>query len=282
MSLTEKKLEVDSLLWFYREIQPKNQSNKTTTIFLHGIPSQSFTWCETMVNLAEKGLPGIAPDWIGSGFSAQPDVRDFPYTRDAFVRALGNLIKAWKIEQFNLVIEGFLLGSMGLLYALNNPEQIERLVIINTPLTTTAKLPWKMKQWGLPFVGDMLTQDPLLVDRTLESGSGYVIGDKNLDVYRRPFLKSSDAGRALVATVRNLQKQDYLPEIEFGLRNWTKPALIIWGTEDPWLDTAEAEKVANLNSQIELVKIKEAKHYPQEHFSSEVSEVMSNFLRRQI
>ena len=39
-----------------------------------------------------------------------------------------------------------------------------------------------MQQWTIPFVGDMLTQDPLLVDRTLEGGSGFVISDGNLDV----------------------------------------------------------------------------------------------------
>lgn len=282
MSLTEKTLEVDSLSWFYREIQPDNGSDKTTTIFLHGVPSHSFGWCEVMTDLAKVGLSAIAPDWIGSGSSSQPDVRDFPYTPDAFVKALGNLIKAWEIKKCNLVTQGFLMGSMGLLYALNNPEAIERLVILNTPLTPSTKLPWKMKQWGLPFVGDVLTQDPLLVDRTLEGGSGYVIADKNLGVYRRPFLKSSDAGRALVATVRKLQKQSYLSEIESGLRQWSKPTLIIWGEEDPWLDTTAAEKLAKLNSHIELVKLEEAKHFPQEHFSSEISELMSNFLRRQI
>ncbi len=40
-----------------------------------------------------------------------------------------------------------------------------------------------MQQWGVPFVGDMLTQDPLLVDRTLEGGSKYRISDQDLDIY---------------------------------------------------------------------------------------------------
>jgi len=38
------------------------------------------------------------------------------------------------------------------------------------------------------FAGEILTQDPL-VDRTLEGGSRYQIADKDLDVYRKPFLK---------------------------------------------------------------------------------------------
>ena len=37
-----------------------------------------------------------------------------------------------------------------------------------------------MQQMGLPFVGDMMTQDPLLVDRTLEAGSKFVVSDEDL------------------------------------------------------------------------------------------------------
>ena len=78
-----------------------------------------------------------------------------------------------------------------------------------------------MQQLGLPFIGDMMTQDPLLVDRTLEGGSRQTISDKDLDVYRRPFLKSSDAGRSLMNTVRNIQLPQSMAEIESGLKGWT-------------------------------------------------------------
>ena len=34
---------------------------------------------------------------------------------------------------------------------------------------------------GWPFVGDMMTQDPLLVDRTLEGGGPYQVADDDLE-----------------------------------------------------------------------------------------------------
>ncbi len=280
MVISEQSIEVGSLKWFYREAKPIGESDKLPVLLLHGLPSQSYCWSEIMPDLTERGFRAIAPDWIGSGFSAKPDPREFAYTPDAFIEALGDFLKTLEIERFYLVVQGFL-GSVGLQYALRHPEQIERLAILNTPLSSAAKLPWKMQQWGIPLVGDMLTQDPLLVDRTLEAGCRYQIEDKYLDVYRRPFLKSSDVGRSLLATAKNMQMRQSMAEIESGFANWEQLTLIFWGMKDPWLPFTQAQQFANALKNSELVKLEEGGHYPQEHWSGKLSEVLLPFLRRQ-
>ncbi|NEO78686.1 alpha/beta fold hydrolase [Moorena sp. SIO4G3] len=279
MSISEQSIEVGSWEWFYREAKAVGDSRGVPIILLHGLPSQSFCWCEIMPDLAKVGYDAIAPDWLGSGLSAKPDRLDFPYTPDAFIEALGDFLKHLEIERFSLVVQGFL-ASVGLQYALRHSDQIERLVILNTPVSSAAKLPSKMQQWGWPFIGDMLTQDPLLVDRTLEGGSRYRIEDNYLDLYRKPFLKSSDPGRSLVATIKNMQMNKSMAEIESGFRNWDKPTLIVWGLKDPWLPVEQAEQFANQLKNKELVKLEEAGHYPQEHWSKEISEILVPFLRR--
>ncbi|OKH32287.1 hydrolase [[Phormidium ambiguum] IAM M-71] len=279
MTTNEEIIEVGSLKWFYRQTKPLGRSGKLPVLLLHGIPSQSFSWTQVMPALADKGYTSIAPDWIGCGFSAKPDRRDFAYTPEAFLQALTDFIEKLELEKFSLVGQGFL-GSVGIQYALRHPEKIERLAIVGAPVSPEAKLPWKLQQLGLPFVGDMLTQDPLLVDRTLEGGSGYAISDEDLDVYRRPFLKSSDAGRSLLATVRNLQIPQIGAEIATGLQNWEQPTLIVWGMKDPWLPVSQAEQLKAAMPNAELVKIEEAGHYPQEHCSEKVSDALIGFLRR--
>ncbi|HBB33544.1 MAG TPA: hydrolase [Cyanobacteria bacterium UBA8803] len=280
MSITEQSIKVGSLQWFYREANPVNPTDKPPVLLLHGIPGQSYSWSVVMPDLAEKGFRAIAPDWIGAGFSSKPDRRNFAYTPDAFINALAAFIQHLQIERFYLVVQGFL-GSVGLQYALRYPDQIERLAILNTPISPAALLPWKIQQLGLPFIGDMVTQDPLLVDRTLEGGSCYQISDKDLDVYRRPFLKSSDAGRSLFMTVKNLQFKQSMAEIDTGFRNWTKPTLIIWGMKDPWLPFVQVEEFVKTLKNVELVKLEEAGHYPQEHWSGNISESLLPFFRRQ-
>jgi len=280
VAISEQSIKVGSLQWFYREANPVGKSSKLPVLLLHGLPSQSYCWSELMPDLAERGFRAIAPDWIGSGLSAKPDKREFAYTPDAFIDALADFLKTLELERFYLVVQGFL-GSVGLQYALRHSDQIERLAILNTPVSSAAKLPWQMQQWGLPFLGDILTQDPLLVDRTLEMGCRYQIEEKYLDIYRKPFLKSSDVGRSLMATVKNLKLQQSMAEIESGYANWEQPTLIFWGMKDPWLPFTQVQQFASIFKNAELIKLEEGGHYPQEHWSGKLSDALLPFLRRQ-
>jgi pimeloyl-ACP methyl ester carboxylesterase len=169
---------------------------------------------------------------------------------------------------------------MGLQYALRYPEQIERLMILNAPIAPEATLPWKIKQFGLPMLGEILTQDPLLVDRTLEGGGGYAVRDTDLDIYRRPFLKSSEAGRSLQAVVKNMQLPQVTAELA-AFSQWQQPTLIAWGTRDPWLPISLAQSFCDRLPDGELVQLEETGHYPQEDWHEKVSENLLPFLRRQ-
>lgn len=279
MSITEHKIKVGSLEWFYRVAEPIGRTELLPVLLLHGLPSQSYSWRNIMPALAEQGTKVIAPDWIGYGFSAKPEKREFAYTPDAFITALADFVKALELQRFSLVVQGFL-GSVGIQYALRHADQIASLVIINTPISTTAKLPWKMQQLGLPLAGDVFTQDPLLVDRTLEGGSRYQIADADLDVYRQPFLKSSAAGRSLMTTVRNLQLPQSMAEIESGLQQWQQPTLIIWGMKDPWLPLSMAQHSVSAMQDAEIIQLQNVGHYPQEHYYDTILADLLPFVRR--
>ncbi|GAB4381096.1 MAG: alpha/beta fold hydrolase [Elainellaceae cyanobacterium] len=280
MATKETVVEVGSLKWFYREAKPINPTEKPPVLLLHGLPAQSYSWRNVLPALAEYGFRAIAPDWIGFGFSSKPDRRYFAYTSEAYLQALADFLQMLEVQRFSLVVQGYV-GSIGLQYALRHPEQIERLAILNAPLTSEAKVPWKIRQLGLPLVGDMLTQDPLLVDRTLEGGGGYRVEDADLDVYRRPFLKSSDAGRALLAVVKNLQLSQAMAEIQAGFSDWQSPTLVAWGMRDPWLPFTIAQAFAE-RTHAELMQLEEVGHYPQEDWHEKVNDALLSFLRRQM
>lgn len=280
MAIQEQEISVDGLSWFYREAVPDAPRDKPPVVLLHGLPAQSYSWRNVLDKLAEEGFRAIAPDWLGFGYSAKPDRRDFAYTPDAYITALGNLLDALELPIVSVVSQGFV-GSAGVQYALRHPDRVDRLAALNTPLVSTAKLPWKMRQFGVPLMGDMMTQDPLLVDRTLEGGGGYRVEDEDLDVYRRPFLKSSDAGRSLLAVVKNLKLPAVVAEIEPGLEHWDKPLLLAWGDRDPWLPIAEAEALAKRLSNTDFLCLEETGHYPQEDWHEKVNDTLIPFLRRQ-
>ncbi|HIK46099.1 MAG TPA: alpha/beta fold hydrolase [Leptolyngbyaceae cyanobacterium M65_K2018_010] len=279
MAIAEATLSVNGLTWFYREATPVGPSSRLPVVLLHGLVSQSYSWRGVMVALAEQGFRSLAPDWIGHGFSDKPDQRDFAYTPEAFISALGAWLDALELPQVHLVAQGFL-GCAGIQYALQNPDRVDRLVIINAPVNPAARLPWKIRQLGLPLAGDMLTQDPLLVDRTLEGGGPYQVDDADLDVYRRPFLKSSDVGRALLATVRRLEVPAVSRAIAQGLSRWDHPTLLLWGLSDPWLPVSLAESCLATLAQGELKTLDEVGHYAQEDWAEKVAAALCTFLRQ--
>ena len=278
MTIQEKNIEIDNLNWFYREGEAEGEGgDKTPVVLLHGLLSQSFSWLEIMPVLSEYGYNCIAPDWIGWGLSDKPEKRDFAYTPEAFYEGLSKFIDRLEFDKISLVVQGYL-ATIGIQYALKNPEKIDRLVILNSPIYEGVKLPWQIAQCGAPFMGEMVTQDPLIVDRTLEKGSGFVISDNNLYAYRKPIVTSSAAGRMLVVTVRKLKLKQITQEIAKGLKSYSQPCLIIWGEDDPWLSIEPVESLAKANKTIKLTPLPEAKHYPQEHFSKEIAPMIVNFL----
>ncbi|MEM8641749.1 MAG: alpha/beta fold hydrolase [Cyanobacteria bacterium P01_G01_bin.54] len=276
--MNKETIAVGSHQWFYRETQPTSGDRQQTVVLLHGIPSTSHSWRNLMPPLAADGYRCLAPDWLGFGFSDQPDRRDFAYTPDAYQTALGDWLDALELDAVTLVVQGYL-GHIGVRYALAHPKRVERLAILNAPLVSRAKLPWAMQQWAIPLVGDMLTQDPLLIDRTLERGSGFVVPEADLTVYRKPFLKSSAAGRALIASIQNLQLSQITAELEAGLVHWPNPLHLLWGIADPWLESTPVSTLAKANPQMTWHPFAEAKHYAQEHWSAELAPVLIDALR---
>jgi pimeloyl-ACP methyl ester carboxylesterase len=281
VEIADQTCETGGLLWFYREALPMNATQKPPVVLLHGLVSQSYSWRGVMGPLAEAGFRALAPDWIGHGYSAKPDKGEFDYTPAAFVAGFEQWLAALEIERFSLIVQGFL-GSVGLLYAAQHPDKIERLVILNTPLTAEAKLPFKISQLGIPLIGDILTQDPILVDRTLEGGGPYTVSDQDLEIYRQPFLKSSEAGRSLLATVKQLQLAQTMAALDQGFTNWPVPTLIAWGTADKWLPLSLAEQFAKQLVDGSIAKLDETGHYAQEDWAEKVSEVVVPFLRRSV
>jgi pimeloyl-ACP methyl ester carboxylesterase len=279
-SITKNSLKIGGLEWCYRDLAPVGSAQPQTVMLLHGLPAQSLTWRGLMPALATSGLRAIAPDWIGFGNSSKPEKRDFAYTPDAFIAAFAEMVDALELDRFSLVVQGFL-GTAGIQYAIRYPDRVDKLVILNAPLATNAKLPWPLQQLGLPIAGEMLTQDPLAVERILETGSKSVIEDEYLGIYRKPYLKSSAPGRSLLATIRNLRLTESLTEITTKLPNLDLPIQISWGINDPWLDIPQAESLVKSLQQAELIKLATAAHYPQEHFSAEIKKSLIPFLLSQ-
>ncbi len=279
--IEQSSLAIGDLSWFYRQQVPVGIENPPTVLFLHGVPTTSLSWTGVIPKVAEAGWRGIAPDWIGLGGSSTPDKRDFAYTSTAYLEALTAFLEKMQLGKVAIVAQGFL-GTVGIQYALRNPDQIDRLTIIGAPITATKQLPWPLQQINLPLLGEVLCQDPLMSEKIMEKGCKLVVEEEYLAQYRRPFLKSSDAGFALLAVVRNLQIAAATTEISSGLATAPFPVQLIWGEKDPWLPLEQAQAAVKLIPKGELATLPEGAHYPQEHCYPQISELLINFLKRTV
>ncbi|KAL9266271.1 Cis-3-alkyl-4-alkyloxetan-2-one decarboxylase-like protein, partial [Drosera capensis] len=232
------------LVWFVRQTGSPD-SRLRTIIFLHGAPTQSYSYRVVMSQMSDIGFHCIAPDWIGFGFSDKPQPGyGFDYTENEFHDALDKLLEVLQVQSpFHLVVQGFLVGSYGLTWALKNPSRISKLAILNTPLTVSSPVPGLFQQLS------------------------YVLKLEKADVYRLPYLKSSGPGFALLETARKINFRDISTQISAGFNSerWDKPVLVAWGRSDKYLPTSVAEEFQKINpTAVKLKLIEGAGHMPQE------------------
>ncbi|KAI3670462.1 hypothetical protein L1987_87797 [Smallanthus sonchifolius] len=272
-------------VWFVRETGSSDArlGPRGTVVFLHGAPTQSYSYRVVMSQMADAGFHCFAPDWIGFGFSDKPQAGyGFDYTEKEYHEQLDKLLDVLEIKSpFSLVVQGFLVGSYGLTWALKNPSRISKLVIMNTPLTASSPIPGLFQQLRIPLLGEFTCQNAIMAERFIEAGSAYVLKVEKADVYRLPYLRSSGPGFALLEATKRANFKGTSSQIAEGFASgsWDAPILVAWGISDKYLPQSIAEEFQKGNpSAVTLKLIEGAGHMPQEDWPEKVVDALKYFL----
>ncbi|KAK9281147.1 hypothetical protein L1049_004041 [Liquidambar formosana] len=262
------RIKSGKLRWFVRETGSP-ESRRGTIVFLHGAPTQSYSYRVVMSQMSESGFHCFAPDWIGFGFSDKPQPGyGFNYTEKEFHEEFDKLLDVLGVKSpFLLVVQGFLVGSYGLTWALKNPNRILKLAILNSPLTSSSPIPGLFQKLRIPLYGEFTCQNAIMAERFIEAGSPYVLKVEKADVYRLPYLSSGGPGFALLEAARKANFKDMSSQIASGFASgrWDKPILVAWGIADKYLPQSEAEEFQKGNPDtVKLKLIEGAGHMPQE------------------
>ena len=102
-----------------------------TLLFVHGTPSWSFDYRNVIKKLTEN-FRCIAIDHIGFGLSDKPEHYD--YTTKNHSKTLEKFVIEKQLNNITLVVHDFG-GPIGLNFAIQNPEKIKNLVILNSWLS---------------------------------------------------------------------------------------------------------------------------------------------------
>ncbi|GGN90946.1 alpha/beta fold hydrolase [Nocardia rhizosphaerihabitans] len=108
---------------FYREA---GDPNAPAVVLLHGFPSSSAMFRNLIPALAED-YHVIAPDHIGFGQSAMPQVDEFDYSFDKLTEITLELLDTLGIDRFAVYIQDY--GApIGLRIASRNPERVSAII----------------------------------------------------------------------------------------------------------------------------------------------------------
>ena len=234
-------VEINGTTWAYRYTE--GDEDKPTVVLLHGALSSSYSYRRVIDLLGREGYNVIAPDWPGHGASSVPAQGKFAYTDADYVHGLAAFLKkVVSRDTFVLVTQGFVLGQYGLLYALNKgKDKIEKLVILNTPLTKKTALPpilSKLAGTDGGFLGSLFggikSAGPLeevSAQNYMQGGSPYFLDKADADAYQEAF--EAQANRdAAQAMMENLEYESLVRKIDEGFQTWKVDSLVAFGTSD--------------------------------------------------
>jgi len=236
-------------------------------VCLHGGGGGAVTWYPSISALAEH-FHVIAPDIVGYGESDKPDAA---YDRPYFASWLRDFFLALEIPKA-LVVGLSLGGAICLQFSLENPEMVEKLVLVDscalgarTPFGVLFGFFWT---YSFPSLAADRYMSRYLVAKPDNVDPNY--GPYHLQVVKKPGGRKvfwQGMGAAVGA----------MPEEE--LRQIEHQTLIIWGEQDNFLSIASGEAAAQIMPNAELHRIQDAGHIPFLDQPEVFNDIVLQFLR---
>src|SRR5215208_8200752 len=194
-------------------------------VLLHGEPTWAFLYRKLIPPLAAAGLRCLAPDYFGFGRSDKPTDRGW-YSYDRHTASIVRFADELDLRDATLVVQDWG-GPIGFRLAVERPERVGRLVVLNTGIGARAP----NDEW-LRFQAFMRRVDTEIVPgQLIRISLAQPAGDDVIAGYDAPFpVPESRVGVVmfpeLVATSSDHPSAPAMIATREALRSWEKPALV--------------------------------------------------------
>jgi pimeloyl-ACP methyl ester carboxylesterase len=248
-------------------------------VFVHGNPGSSTDWTALVESAGAVGravaidMPGFGKAHAPPGFAC--DVNAYAGFLEAARAELG-------IERVHLVVHDFG-GPFGLFWGLQHPERWASVVLLNVGVMPGYKWHSLAKRWRTPVLGELLhafiprAAWRREMQKNNPRGLPPEFVEKMYDDYDR------ETRRTVLRLYRNTPDPgDTAQELGSALAQLRKPALVVWGASDPFLDVSFAERQRDFFAVEDVAILPESGHWAFQDDPGRVRELIIPFLERQL
>lgn len=225
-----------------------------TPLYVHGVPTASWEWLPFL-----QRTGGLAPDLPGFGRSGKAGY--LQCTIEEYDRFLEDFLAQLGVERIQLVVHDW--GAVGLALAQRRPELIERLVIINAvPLLPGYTWHRTAKIWRTPGLGELsMGTTNRFTTRLLTRESNVTPGPLPAEWIERTLADFDQGTQRAILRLYRSSPPEKLAAAGARLGRLDVPALVLWGTADPYIPARFGRAYAEALPRAELVEYEDAGHW---------------------
>ena len=248
-------------------------------VFFHGEPTWSFLWRKVIPPVRDAGYRCLAPDLAGFGRSDKPVDIDW-YSYDRHVELTATLLEDLDLRNATAVVHDWG-GPIGMRLAVEHPERISRLVVLDTGLFT-----------GHQKMTDAWKAFRDFVERTEDLPVGFLVrgacfsdpGDEVIGAYEAPYPdQASKAGtRAfplMLPTTPDAPGGEAGQRVLEAMGTDERPILSLWADSDPIIPPSVGERFCEAIGAPKPTLIENASHFLQEDAGEQIGALIADWLR---
>jgi len=259
-------------------------------IMVHGNPTWSFYY-RHLIQTLSPGFRTIAPDHIGCGLSDKPNAKTYNYNLESRVNDLDTLIQHLNInEKINLVLHDWG-GMIGLAWAVDHLDKIDKIVITNTSgffLPKEKQFPFLL--WLIKYIR-IFAVPAVLGLNVFAKGALYLGSEKKLpSKVKKGLVEPYNSWKNRIATLRFVQdipisKNDesyaIVDHVDKHLKQLNESSLMfLWGAKDFVFDLAFLNEFRRRFPQSATHVFHDAGHYLFEDKPEETAHLIEAFFNK--
>jgi haloalkane dehalogenase len=246
-------------------------------LLLHGEPTWSCVY-RKLIPPQTRAARCVAPDYFGFGRSDKPTERNW-YSYDRHSESLARFARELDLKDLTVVVQDWG-GPLGFRLAVESPERVKRLVVLNTGIGARApneqwlRFQAFMRRVDTDIVPGQLVRLSLVQPTTDAVIAGYdapfPVPESRIGVVQFPEQVATGADHPSATAMLAVREQ---------LRTFDRPALVLFSDGDPIFSRRAAEVMAELLPRAELdPPVAGAGHFLQEDRGGWIGERIADWI----